>query len=166
MISSFNPFIFVNQDISIDGGQTEIPENEPSFIIGALQTTDEDEGDTFTYHVISHWELFRIRGNKLEVASPLDYEEKSQYRVTIKSTDNGGLSFSKSFIFKVLNLNEKPNNISLNPKEVRYFAKNEFFVLKLYMYTMKWLNLGSGVFKGSNILPLFNTFSNKYIETW
>lgn len=83
----------------------------------------------------------------MEVASPLDYEEKSQYSVTIKSTDNGGLSFSKSFIFKVLNLNEKPNNISLNPKEVRYFAKNEFFVLKLYMYTMKWLNLGSDVLR-------------------
>lgn len=132
MSSRFNTFIFVNQDISIDGGQTKIPENEPSFIIGALQTTDEDEGDTFTYHVISHWELFRIRGNKLEVGSPLDYEEKSQYSVIIKSTDNGGLSFSKSFIFKVLNLNEKPNNISLNPKEVRYFnTKNEFIVLNL-----------------------------------
>lgn len=102
----------------------------------------------------------------MEVASPLDYEEKSQYSVTIKSTDDGGLSFSKSFIFKVLNLNEKPINISLNPKEVRCFAKNEFFVLKLYMYTMKWLNLGSDVFKGSNILPLFNTFSNEYKETW
>lgn len=102
----------------------------------------------------------------MEVASPLDYEEKSQYRVTIKSTDDGGLSFSKSFIFKVLSLNEKPNNISLNPKEVRYFAKNEFFVLKLYMYAMKWLNLGSDVFKESNILPLFNTFSNEYKETW
>lgn len=83
----------------------------------------------------------------MEVGSPLDYEEKSQYSVTIKSTDDGGLSFSKSFIFKVLNLNEKPINISLNPKEVRYFAKNEFFVLKLYMYTMKWLNLGSDVFR-------------------
>lgn len=102
----------------------------------------------------------------MEVSSPLDYEEKSQYSVTIKSTDDGGLSFSKSFIFKVLNLNEKPYNISLNPKEVRYFAKNEFFVLKLYMMYTKWLNLGSDVFKGSNILPLFNTFSNEYKETW
>lgn len=90
-----------------------------SFIIGALQTADEDEGDTFTYHVISHWELFRIRGDKLEVGSPLNYENQSKYNVTIKSTDNGGLSFSKNFNFRVLNVNEKPSNISLNPKEVR-----------------------------------------------
>lgn len=31
---------------------------------------------------------------------------------------------------------------------------------------MKWLNLGSDVFKESNILPIFNTFSNEYNETW
>lgn len=110
---------FFHQDISIDGGQRNIPENEPSFIIGALQTADEDEGDTFTYNVISHWELFRIRGDKLEVGSPLNYENQSEYNVTIKSTDNGGLSFSKNFNFRVLNVNEKPSNISLNPKEVR-----------------------------------------------
>ena len=113
------PLVFFHQDISIDGGQRNIPENEPSFIIGALQTADEDEGDTFTYHIISHWELFRIRGDKLEVGSPLNYENQSEYNVTIKSTDNGGLSFSKNFNFRVLNVNEKPSNISLNPKEVR-----------------------------------------------
>ncbi|XP_062574138.1 protocadherin Fat 4-like [Saccostrea cucullata] len=105
-------------DINIDGSQTMIPENEPSFIIGAVQTADEDVGDTFTYQVISHWELFRIRGDKLEVRRSLDFEEKSTYNVTIKSTDSGGLSFSKSFGFSVLDVNEKPSNISLNPKEV------------------------------------------------
>ncbi|XP_061173276.1 protocadherin Fat 4-like [Saccostrea echinata] len=105
-------------DINIDGSQTKIPENEPSFIIGAVQTADEDVGETFTYQVISHWEFFRIRGDKLEVRRPLDFEKKSSYNVTIKSTDSGGLSFSKSFSFSVLNINEKPSNISLNPKEV------------------------------------------------
>lgn len=115
---SIKVFVII-QDISIDGGQTKIPENEKLFIIGALQTTDEDVGDTFTYHVISYWKIFRIRGDKLEVRTPLDFEKKSSYTVTIKSTDDGGLSFSKSFNFRVLNINEKPSNISLNPREVR-----------------------------------------------
>lgn len=65
----------------------------------------------------------------------------------IKSIDDGGLFFFKSFIFKVFNLNEKFNNIFLNFKEVRYFVKNEFFVLKLYMYIMKWLNFGFDVLR-------------------
>lgn len=84
----------------------------------------------------------------------------------IKSIDDGGLFFFKSFIFKVFNLNEKFNNIFLNFKEVRYFVKNEFFVLKLYMYVMKWLNFGFDVFKGSNIILFFNIFLNEYKEIW
>lgn len=84
----------------------------------------------------------------------------------IKSIDDGGLFFFKSFIFKVFNLNEKFNNIFLNFKEVRYFVKNEFFVLKLYMYIMKWLNFGFDVFKESNIFLFFNIFLNEYKEIW
>lgn len=84
----------------------------------------------------------------------------------IKSIDNGGLFFFKSFIFKVFNLNEKFNNIFLNFKEVRYFVKNEFFVLKLYMYIMKWLNFSFDVFKESNIFLFFNIFLNEYKEIW
>lgn len=84
----------------------------------------------------------------------------------IKSIDDGGLFFFKSFIFKVFNLNEKFNNIFLNFKEVRYFVKNEFFVLKLYMYVMKWLNFGFDVFKESNIFLICNIFLNEYNEIW
>ncbi|XP_041351068.1 protocadherin Fat 4-like [Gigantopelta aegis] len=113
-------------DITIDGDITEIPENEVGFLIGTLETEDEDRQDKHTYQLITFWEIFKVQaGGKLVCLKSLDYEQKKEYAVTIKTTDNGSpsLSATKTFYFSVKNINEKPTQISLSPNEVSMAAQ-------------------------------------------
>ncbi len=56
---------------------------------------------------------FRIVGNQLIVNSPLDYESNGSHTIRIRSTDAGGLSFEKTFVINVTDVNEAPTNIEL-----------------------------------------------------
>ncbi len=56
---------------------------------------------------------FRIAGNQLVVNSTLDFEANSSHTIRIRSTDAGGLSFEKTFVINVTDVNEAPTNIEL-----------------------------------------------------
>lgn len=53
--------------------------------------------------------------------SGLDYEQYANYTVTVNSTDSGfpPYSVTGSFVVSVININEKPQNISLNNNKVK-----------------------------------------------
>ncbi|XP_060077517.1 protocadherin Fat 4-like [Ylistrum balloti] len=107
-------------NIFIDGDIKIIPENSPEFLIGSLNSEDEDEGDEFVYHILTHWEIFRITNNRLVAKPPLDYEVDRSVTVSIRCTDSGSppLTFTKEFIFDVGDKNEEPTNIVLSHTEV------------------------------------------------
>ncbi|MGV0978557.1 MBG domain-containing protein [Empedobacter falsenii] len=91
--------------------------------VGTLSTTDPDEGDTFTYSLVSGTgstdnASFSLTGNTLKINASPDYETKSSYSVRIRSTDSGGKFFEKAFAISVGNVNEAPVLAAIGNKTV------------------------------------------------
>lgn len=82
-------------------------------VVGTLSSTDPDEGDTFTYTLVTGTgdtdnASFNISGNTLCITNSPDCETKSSYTVRVCTTDQGGLTYEKTFIITVNNVNETP----------------------------------------------------------
>ncbi|AHM63536.1 putative cell wall-anchored protein [Flammeovirgaceae bacterium 311] len=121
------------EDIDILG--LIISENQPAgTLAGELSTLDVDAGDIHNYSLV--WgegdkdnQRFQISGNLLQVLTPLDYEERQQYSVRIRTTDQAGATFEK--IFKISVMDEQdteaflPNLFSPNGD-----LSNDRFILR------------------------------------
>ncbi|MEX2606779.1 MAG: cadherin repeat domain-containing protein [Kiritimatiellia bacterium] len=71
-------------------------------VVGTLTTTDPDAGDSHTYSLVSGDTVdFSIVGNELRTAAVFDYETKSSYAITLRSTDASGLFVEKAFTIVV-----------------------------------------------------------------
>lgn len=95
---------------------TTINEGEPAGTgIGTLGTTDPDQGDTFTYELVDTVSYpdnasFAIHNsNKLVTQSPFNFNQKNSYTIKVKSTDSGGLSYSKTFTITIIDVNDAPS---------------------------------------------------------
>ena len=68
--------------------------------IGTLSSSDPDAGNTFSYSIVGGADQasFQISGATLQfkAGTALDYETRSSYAVTVRSTDQGGLSYDKA----------------------------------------------------------------------
>jgi VCBS repeat-containing protein len=89
-----------------------VPENSANgTTVGTLSTIDVDVGDSYSYTLLdSAGSRFKLVGNTLQVddGSQLNYEAASSRTIQVQSTDAGGLSFTKSLIIQVANVNEAP----------------------------------------------------------
>ena len=79
--------------------------------VGTLGTVDPDAGNTFTYSLVSGTgstdnTSFTISGSTLQTAAIFDFEAKSSYSIRVRTTDQGGLWFEKTFTIGVLNVAE------------------------------------------------------------
>ncbi|MFZ9520009.1 MAG: cadherin domain-containing protein [Silvanigrellaceae bacterium] len=84
-------------------------------VVGALSTTDPDASNTFTYSLGgTDAAAFAISTSNLTTAVSLNYEAKSSYSITITTTDQGGIAYTKSFTVSINDLNEAPTNITLS----------------------------------------------------
>ncbi|RLS54860.1 MAG: hypothetical protein DWH91_10845, partial [Planctomycetota bacterium] len=96
-----------------------IPENQvPNVTVGSLRTSDPDSWNTFTYSLVSGIGgtdngLFSVSGDRLVTASVYDYEERSDYSVRIRSTDQFGLFIEQPLVVSVANENESPVFIAI-----------------------------------------------------
>lgn len=79
--------------------------------IGLLSATDPNAGDTFTYTIRSDPDAkFQVVGNQLQVrqGAIIDFETKTSHQVTLRVTDQGGLSYDRTFTIQVVDVrNEK-----------------------------------------------------------
>ncbi|MCB5175416.1 cadherin domain-containing protein [Microvirga sp. SM9] len=79
--------------------------------IGMLSATDPNAGDTFTYSIVSDPDSkFQVAGSQLQVrqGAILDFETKTSHQLTLRVTDQSGLSYDKSFTISVVDIkNEK-----------------------------------------------------------
>jgi hypothetical protein len=97
-----------------------IDENSaPGTTVGTISTTDPDVGNTFIYEFVSGTGSannvdFTITGSTLSSNNTLDYESKAYYSLRIRTTDQGGLSFEKTFTINVVNVPEAPTDIHLS----------------------------------------------------
>jgi len=92
-----------------------IPENQPiGTMVGAFSTQDTP-GDTFTYTLVSSESYpdnahFTITGNKLRSAIVFNYEDPDHQNleIMVRTTDQGGLWFERTFTITVIDLNDAP----------------------------------------------------------
>jgi len=84
-----------------------ISENRPTGVaIGLFSSEDEDINDSFTYSISSGGEFFEIELDTLLSLVPFDFEESATQTLEITTTDEGGLTFTKSFDITILDVNE------------------------------------------------------------
>lgn len=86
---------------------------------GELQTEDQDFGQTYTYTLLSNGNgNFEVRGNKLYItkSANLNYEIKTSYHLSVRSTDSGNPQYSieNTLIMYLKDLNEAPTDITLS----------------------------------------------------
>ncbi len=103
-------------DITVSS--SSIPENQPSgTAVGALNSTDPDAGNAFTYSLVSGTgstdnASFTISGSTLQTAAIFDYENENSYSIRVRTTDQGGLWYEKTFTISVINVAEVVPTIS------------------------------------------------------
>ncbi|MDZ4689514.1 MAG: cadherin domain-containing protein [Planctomycetaceae bacterium] len=115
-----------NPPTNIGLSATAVAENQPAgTVVGNFSTTDPDAGDSFTYTLVTGTGSadngsFTIAGNQLKTASSFDFEAKSSYTIRIRSTDQGGLYFEKTFTIGVTDAveNQPPTNMALSATAV------------------------------------------------
>ncbi len=99
---------------------TTINENNTAgATIGTLSSVDPDAGNTFTYSLVTGTgstdnASFTVAGSNLNVNSSLNFEAKSSYSIRLRTTDQGGLTFDRTFNITVNDLNEAPTAITLS----------------------------------------------------
>ncbi|MGM9726319.1 MAG: T9SS type A sorting domain-containing protein, partial [Prevotella sp.] len=87
--------------------------------VGKLTSVDSDENTAFTYALAEgegalHNDLFQIEEDQLQIKNTFKCAEDSVYEVRISTTDEGGLSFSKSFTLYLRHVLEKPEPDTLD----------------------------------------------------
>ncbi len=110
--------------MQLAGGVATVTENQQSAVVGELVTTDDDRHEKFTYSLVSDGGgPFDVVGKEVRLKSgtSVDYEKNKQFSIRIKVTDGGSpaMSLTKTFIVKVIDVNEAPTNVYLSKYEVR-----------------------------------------------
>ncbi|HEX8013843.1 MAG TPA: cadherin repeat domain-containing protein, partial [Flavobacterium sp.] len=117
-----NPIFTLPNSIPTDIGlsATAINENVAAgTTVGVLSSVDIDLGNTFTYTLVAGAgstdnSAFTISGANLQIVASPDFETKSSYSIRLRTADQGGLSFEKTFTINVNNLNEAPTDLALS----------------------------------------------------
>lgn len=81
--------------------------------IGKLTSVDTEDNKTFTYALAEgdgaiHNDLFKITDDQLQIKNTFKCAEDTCFKVRISTTDEGGLSFSKTFQLQLVKVLEKP----------------------------------------------------------
>lgn len=95
-------------------------------VIGTLSASDEDAGASHTFSIVGgDTSSFNVNGNQLRSSEVFNHEVKASYSVTVRATDNSGLTYDKSLSVSVLNINETPTGIALSNNTINeYVAVN------------------------------------------
>jgi gliding motility-associated-like protein len=141
----------------------QVLENIPSGSqIGILNVADIDDGDTHNYQLVSGVGAidnsnFEIRNNVLVSKSSFNYEQKNDYQIRIKVTDEGGLVYEKSFHILIIDVNEVPTLAAMGDIRV-YNLTSEQVIGLSNMSTGNDLNQTLEVQLSSNKSNLFESF--------
>ncbi|NES07334.1 MAG: hypothetical protein F6K22_33795, partial [Okeania sp. SIO2F4] len=94
-------------------------------VVGTLTTTDSNNGDTFTYQLVSGTgdtdnAAFTIDGDRLKIKSFPDYETKSSYNIRVKTTDAAGASYEEQLTININDVNENsaPTALSISNNSI------------------------------------------------
>lgn len=99
--------------------KTDIDENQsPNAVVGLFTVVDQDVADSSSFSLVSGAgdtdnNLFVVSGNTLQATSSFDFETKNTYSLRVRATDVGGLSFEKTIVVSVKDVNEQPFAVNL-----------------------------------------------------
>ncbi|MES2573548.1 MAG: cadherin domain-containing protein [Bacteroidota bacterium] len=102
------PFCFYKEaPKNIALSNNTLDENSPlSTLIGNISAESSDPNQILTYSLKNNSDnYFKIVGNQLFINTPLDYETKNQYKITIAVRNQIGESTSKDFIININDIN-------------------------------------------------------------
>ncbi|WP_438755068.1 cadherin domain-containing protein [Pararhizobium sp. O133] len=86
--------------------------------IGTLSAVDP-EGKALTYTLTDNaGGLFKLDGNKLQLAKAVDYEKLKSDTITVEVKDAGGLTVTKTFTIGITDVNEAPGSVALSKATV------------------------------------------------
>ncbi len=116
---AFNLLIGDVNEVPTDMALTSasVAENSVAAVVGTLSTTDQDDGDTTAYTLISDpSSKFEISSSqlKLKAGQSLDYETQSSYGISIRVTDSGSLTYDEAFTITVTDGNDDPTDIAFS----------------------------------------------------
>ena len=103
---------------------TSIPENAPvGTLVGTLTSRDPNRGDTFSYSMANGLgdidnARFQIVGDQLFALETFDYETNQFFLIRVASTDSANLTYEEIILISVVNVNETPLTIGLNPNAI------------------------------------------------
>ncbi len=98
---------------------SSIDENSPSgAVVGTFGTTDPDEGDSFTYQLVSGNNAFTIVGDQLRINSSLDFETQSSYSIRVQTTDSADNNLESVLTINVNDVGESPTDIVLSSSSI------------------------------------------------
>lgn len=81
----------------------------PGTPVGIFSTVDPDPGDAHSYALIDGaTAAFAVVENVLQTAAIFDFESRSSYTLTVRSTDAGGLSLEKTVTVAIDDAEERP----------------------------------------------------------
>lgn len=128
-IEMFNVTVIDENDaptnVTLDGSASvSLAENSENVQIDTLLTDDEDQGQSFSYMLLSNpGGNFEIRGEKLFASrnATLDFESSPSYHIKVRSTDNGTPPkyIEVTLVINLQDVNEKPTDIQLSNHSVQ-----------------------------------------------
>lgn len=91
--------------------------NQAGVAMSDIETVDIDS-NTFTYSLVDgdgsdDNGAFSIQWDKLIINNKTDFETKNEYKIRLKSTDNGNLSIEKAFVITVNNIDDTAPEITV-----------------------------------------------------
>ena len=105
--------------IAIDNNSVQ--ENQPfGTLIGNLSATDEDDGDTHTFTLVSgsgstgNNSFFIQNGNQLVTNDLLDFESQSSYSIRVKAKDAAGATFEQALSISVRDVDPEVEQFQLS----------------------------------------------------
>ncbi|KAL3873180.1 hypothetical protein ACJMK2_036328 [Sinanodonta woodiana] len=107
-------------------------ENSGSGVLARISAVDPDKGQTHIFSCADKGGYFYVANNELRISSnvTLDYEAEKVHDITIWVIDNGepSLSFEKNISIDILDVNEKPTEITISNNQVSENAKLNFLI--------------------------------------
>jgi len=97
--------------------------NAVNAVIGTLSAIEADVGDSVIFSVVSGADKFNISGTQLRASVVFDRDTATSHSVTVRATDQGGLSLDQSFTISVLN--SAPTSVSLSNSSISESASSQ-----------------------------------------
>ncbi len=110
-------------------------ENRPvGTLAGNLSSTSNSPVATFTYSLVAGAgdtdnASFSIAGNQLQTAASLNYENKQNYSIRVRSTTQFGFSLDQVFSVNLSDVNEAPTINAINNQTICYTTAEQVIVL-------------------------------------